>query len=301
MVSFFDVIAKNKLKSLLLMLIFGVLFAGIVFLADVLVGGGMFGFAIGVVIVLAYAVFSYFSGYKMVLAFTGAKEADKQQYKNLYDIVGGLASAMQIPAPKIYIVNDPNPNAFATGRNRKIAMVAVTSGLLAMMDRHELEGVLSHEMSHIADGDNQVMMIAVVFAGVIGLISAYARGMLFWGFGFGNRRNGEGSGYLLLIVLVLGLLAPIVALLIRLAISRSREYMADANGARITRAPNNLASALKKIQAYEKSPTAVPVAHANEVTASLYFASPFKASSIFNLFSTHPPIDVRIKKLESMY
>lgn len=294
MSSFFDEIHKNKLKSILLMLLFGALFGGIVFLFVFLLGGGPIAFGIGVVIIVLYAFVTYNYGSSLVLKMSRAQPADKKQYPQLYNIVEGLALASQIKIPSIYVINDPNPNAFATGKNKNHASIAVTTGLLSMMSKNELEGVIAHEMSHIYNNDIQFMLFAVVFAGVIGLMSAVLRN-LFW---FGNEREG---GILVLVGIVIGLLAPLFALLIRLAISRKREYMADANGARIIRQPEYLASALKKIQQYEQKPTATPVRNVNEMTAPLYFENPFKAKSIMNLFSTHPPIGERIKRLESMY
>ncbi len=296
MASFFDEIAVNKLKSLILMLIFIGFFSGIVYLFVTFFGGGLLAFIAGVVIILLYAAFVYFTGDKLTLKMAGAKEADKQQYSSLYSIVDGLASATQVPMPKVYIVTDPNPNAFATGRSRKISAVAVTTGLLTTMNKRDLEGVLAHEMSHIADGDVQFMMIAIVFAGVIGILAAVFRGMFLFG---GNSRNN--NGILLLIALAVGILAPIFALLIQLAISRRREYMADANGARITRDPQGLADALTKIKNYTASPGAQGVKAANEVNGSMYFANPFRGKSLMNIFSTHPPIDERINRLKKMY
>ncbi len=299
MASFFDEIARNRAKSVLLMLLFGLLFAGVIYAFVILLGGGVFGFLVGIIIIIVYAAFSYHLGYKMVLKFSGAKEADKSQYSSLYNMIEGLSAAAAIPMPKVYIIQDPNPNAFATGRNKKTSAIAVTSGLLSTMDRDELTGVLAHETSHIANNDIQFMTIAVIFAGVIGLIAAYARMMFFFGPSF--RNNNENGGIILLIALAIGLLAPLFAMLIRLSISRKREYMADANGARMTRAPMFLANALKKIQAYQNSPKPSPVKRANEVTAPMYFANPLSVKSISNLFSTHPPIEDRIKKLEEMY
>ncbi len=299
MTSFFDEIARNRLRSVILMLLFGALFTFVIYLFVLVLGGGPGGLIFGAVIVLFYAIFTYQFGSTMVLKLSGAKPADRKQYPILYDAVEGMAMASQIKVPDIYIINDPSPNAFATGKNKKHASVAVTSGLLSVMNKNELEGVLSHEMSHISDNDIQFMLFVVIFAGAIGMIAAVIRNLFFFGgLRGGGRRNG---GILVLIALVIGLLAPLFALLLRLAISRRREYMADANGARITRAPMFLASALKKIQQYDAKPNVQPVAHANEINASLYFANPFSASSIMNLFSTHPPIEDRIAKLEHMY
>jgi len=298
MASFFDEINRNRLKSVLLMLIFGAIFGAVVFLFVSLLGGGPFAFFIGVAMVVLYGLFSYEFGSAIVLKMSGAQVADKKQYPQLYNIVEGLAAAAQLKTPTIYIINDPSPNAFATGKNRANSSIAATTGLLSMMNKNELEGVLAHEMSHIANNDIQFMLFAVVFAGVIGLASAFIRNMFFWG-GFG--RDNRDSGLLVLVGFVIGLLAPLFALLLRLAISRRREYMADANGARITRAPMYLASALKKIQGYENKPNAAPVQHANEITQSLYFENPFNKDSFLNLFSTHPPIAERIRRLEHMY
>ena len=246
------------------MLLFGALFMAIVYIFVLFVGGGIFGLLLGLIIVLGYAAFTYFAGDKLVLKMSGAKPADQKQYPTLFSIVEGLALASQLPVPKIYVINDPSPNAFATGKNRKVSAIAVTSGLLSMMDRHELEGVLAHEMSHIYNNDIQFMMVAVVFAGAIGLIAALIRTtLLFGGVGMGGGRSRDNAGLIVIIGLVIGLLAPFIALLIRLAISRRREYMADANGARITRDPASLAHALKKIQAYSASPKTPPMKHVN--------------------------------------
>ncbi|MGD0729514.1 MAG: M48 family metallopeptidase [Candidatus Micrarchaeaceae archaeon] len=298
MASFFDQISKNRIGSIVLMLLFGALFAFIIYLVVALLGGGLIGLFIGIVIVLIYAIVVYTYGSKMVLKMSKAQLADRKQYPQLYNIVEELALASQLPMPTVYIVNDPSPNAFATGKNKKSASIAVTTGLLAMMNKNELEGVLAHEMSHIYNNDIQFMLYAVVFAGAIGILAAIIRSIFFFGVIGGERNNG---GLFVIIGLIIGLLAPLFALLIRLAISRKREYMADANGARVTRAPSYLASALKKIQSYEQKPAAAPVKNANEMTAPLYFENPLSKKSFMNLFSTHPPIEDRIEKLEHMY
>lgn len=297
MASYFDEIAKNRWKTIILFVLFGGLFMLLLFFLIWLFGGTLYILVLGAIAVVIYALISYFAGGRMILAISRAKPADQQQYPQLYSIIGDLAAANQIPMPKVYIIQDQNPNAFATGRGRKASAIAVTSGLLATMDKNELQGVIAHEISHIFENDIQYMMIAVAFAGAIGIISVFVRNIFFFG-GIGNNRNG---GLLILVGLVIGLLAPIIALLIRLAISRSREYTADANGARIIRNPQALASALKKIQAYTANPKATSVRSANEMTASLYFSNPFRASSVMNIFSTHPPIAERIKRLEAMY
>lgn len=300
MASFFDEIARNRLKSILLMCLFSLIFFFSIYIFVGAMGFGPFGLVIGAIVIVAYAAFAYFAGSKVVLAVSKAKVADKNQYPVLYDAVEGLAAASEIPMPTVYIINDPNPNAFATGRDKKHASIAVTSGLLQMMNKPELQGVIAHEMSHIYDNDIQFMMLAIVFAGVIGLLAAVIRNMFFFGFGGGNNRSG-GNAVFLVIAIVMSILAPLIAMLIRLAISRRREYMADANGARITRSPQSLASALSKIGEFSQKPNAPPVQHANDMTASLYFANPLSGKSIMNLFSTHPPIEERIAKLKAMY
>jgi heat shock protein HtpX len=300
MTSFFDEIARNRLKSLVLMAIFSLLFAGIIYAVVLLLGGGLFAFILGFALVIIYAAFTYYKGDRLVLAVSKAKEADPKQYQNLYSVVEGLALATQVKMPKVYVIDDPNPNAFATGRRSKPS-IAVTTGLLSIMNREELQGVIAHEISHVADNDIMVMTIAIAFAGVIGMIAAYVRMSLMFGMNLGGgRRNGD-SGLIVLVALLIGLLAPFFALLIRLAISRKREWMADANGARITRDPAALASALTKIQSYTSKPNAQGVRHANEVTAPMYFSNPFTGKSLMNLFSTHPPIEDRIAKLKQMY
>ncbi len=299
MASFFDEISNNNTKSIVLMGLFSLIFFLIIYLFVSFLGGGPFAILLGALIVIAYAAFSYFAGSKVVLAVSGAKKVQKSDYPVLFDAVEGLASASQIPMPEVYVINDPNPNAFATGRDKKHASIAVTSGLLSMMNKSELEGVIAHEMSHIYDNDIQFMMLAVVFAGAIGLFAAVIRNMFWFGGLGGNNRNG--NGVIVIVALVLSIIAPIIAMLVRLAISRSREYMADANGARITRSPQSLASALQKIEGYNSKPNAPAVKQANDMTASLYFSSPLSGKSIIGLFSTHPPIEERIKKLQAMY
>ena len=221
MASYFDEIARNKLKSVLLMCIFSVLFCAIIFVFVLALGGGPIAFAIGAIIVILYAAFSYYAGSKVVLKVSNAKPADRSQNPALYAAVEGLASAIQVPVPQVYIINDPSPNAFATGRDKKHAYVAVTSGLLSMMNKDELQGVIAHEMSHISDNDIQFMMLAIVFAGVIGLAAAYLRMMFMFG-GLGGGGGRGNNGLILIVALILSIIAPIVALLIRLAISRKR-------------------------------------------------------------------------------
>ena len=299
MASFFNEISANRSKSVLMLLVFFMLFMGIVYLFSFYFGLGAFGLVIGAALILLYAAFVYYAGDKVVLKMSNAKPADRSAYSTFYSAAEGLSAATQVPMPSLYVINDPSPNAFATGRGKKHASIAATTGLLQMMDRSELEGVISHEMSHIANNDILFMMVAVVFAGAIGILAALIRNVFYFGsFGERGRQNG---GFIILIAFVISLLAPLFALLLRLAISRRREYMADANGARITRDPSSLVSALTKISAYSGAPNSKQVKHANELTASMYFANPFTTKSLSNIFSTHPPIDERIKRLKGMY
>jgi heat shock protein HtpX len=197
--------------------------------------------------------------------------------------------------PRLYIIDDPIPNAFATGRDPKHASIAVTSGLLSMLKREELEGVVAHEMSHIANFDIRFAMVAIVFAGAIALLGEFAWRSLWFGFrGGGDRRERGGGALLIIIALAFVILTPIFAQIVRLALSRQREYLADANGARLTRYPEGLASALEKIKN-----ASIPTKSANDTTASLFFSNPFPNKFGF-LGSTHPPIDERIKRLRAM-
>ncbi len=290
-VSFFDAAAANKRNSVILIAVMFLLFLAVIAAISYIFDVGICGPALGFLFLLFYAVAVYYQGDKVILAISGAKEATRREYPFLYNVVEGLALASQIPVPKIYVINDESPNAFATGRDPEHASVAVTTGLLNMMKREELEGVIAHEISHIANFDIRFSMIAVVFAGAIALLGEFAwRSMRF---GFGGRKKG-GAGILILVALVFVILAPIFAQLVRFAISRQREYLADANGARLTRYPEGLASALEKIKK-----AGIPTKAATDTTASLYFSNPFPRKMSF-LTTTHPPLDDRVKRLRSM-
>jgi heat shock protein HtpX len=224
----------------------------------------------------------------------GAHPASREQYFDFYTTVENLAITAGLPMPKIYVIDDPSPNAFATGRDKNHAVVAVTTGLLTIMNKTELEGVIAHEMSHIGNKDMLVSTVAVVLVGFIAIISDMMVRMSF----FGGRRNNdrEGNGLFMIIGIVLAILAPIAATLIQLAISRKREYLADASGALLTRYPEGLASALEKINKY-----GTPMIKQSTAIAHLYIANPTGsgqfAKKVGNLFSTHPPIEERIKRL----
>ncbi|MFN7991576.1 MAG: M48 family metalloprotease [Candidatus Micrarchaeia archaeon] len=290
-ISFFDAIEANKRNSLILIAVIFFVFMLSVSALSYIFDFGICGPMLGFFALLLYTVIVYFQGDSIILALSGAREAKKEQYPFLYNVVEGLALACQIPMPRVYIMDDPSPNAFATGRDPAHSAIAVTSGLLSMMKREELEGVIGHEMSHIANYDIRFSMLAVVFVGAISLLGEFAwRTMSFGGRGDRDR----GGGALMIIALFFVILAPIFAQIVRLAISRQREYLADASGAKLTRYPEGLASALEKIKG-----ASIPTRAANDTTASLYFSNPFPQKIGF-LGSTHPPIDERIKRLRAM-
>lgn len=236
---------------------------------------------------------SYWFSDKLVLSMTGAKPATREEYFDLYTVTENLAITAGLPMPKLYVINDPAPNAFATGRDEKHAVVAATTGLLSMMNRTELEGVIAHELSHVKNKDMLVMTVAVVLAGFIAIIAdMFLRASMFGG---GDRDNGKGGALFAVIAIVGIILAPIAAQLIQLAISRRREYLADASGALLTRYPEGLASALQKIGAYAR-----PMRSANHATAHLFIGNPFGAGAgkfVNGLFATHPPVEERVKRL----
>lgn len=284
--------STNKYKTWALMLTFLLVVIGL---------GWFFSWYYGNPSILVFAVifsigmniFSYWYSDSIALKTAGAKEASEDQYPNLHDIVENLAMTAGLPKPDIYVIQESAPNAFATGRNPDNAAVAVTTGLLDRLERKELEGVIAHELAHIGNRDILISTVAVVLVGFIALISdMFLRAQLF-GFGSDRGRN----GWVAIIGIILAILSPLIATLIRMAISRKREFMADASGALLTRYPDGLASALEKISSYDKE-----VDRATNATAHLYFANPFGGSGgasgfIHKLFSTHPPTEERIIRL----
>ncbi|KKW35566.1 zinc metalloprotease HtpX [Candidatus Adlerbacteria bacterium RIFCSPHIGHO2_01_FULL_54_23] len=249
--------------------------------------------AVAVIFAAAMNVASYWFSDKIVVAAARARPADERQYADLHNIIENLSITAGLPKPRVYIIEDPAPNAFATGRNAKHAVVAVTTGLLQTLDKNELEGVIAHELSHVGNKDMLVSTVVVVLVGVVTIVSdIFLRTSIF---GRGNREE-RGNPILAVIAIAFVVLAPIVATLLQLAISRKREFLADASGALLTRYPEGLANALRKISGYN-----APMLHANTATAHLYISNPFgpraAAGGLAKLFMTHPPIEERIKAL----
>jgi heat shock protein HtpX len=252
---------------------------------------------IAVVIAVATNFYAYWASDKLVLSLNHARPATREEFFDFYTVTENLCITAGLPAPKLYVVDDPAPNAFATGRDETHAVVCATTGLLGMMTRPELEGVIAHELSHIKNRDMLLMTVAVVLAGFVAIVANIFLRMSFWG---GGRRDDNGNGNALMMILaVVGIvLAPVAAKLIELAVSRRREYLADASGALLTRYPEGLASALGKINAY-----GAPMRNANLATAHLFIGDPFGAKAqgsagwIERMFSTHPPVKDRIQAL----
>lgn len=260
---------------------------------------GIAGYIFFALFIIGYNIILYYNADKIALTATGSVPADPDEFKQLHNVVEEIAIAAGVPKPKVYITPSPGPNAFATGRNPQNASMAVTTGLLEIMNREELQGVVAHEMAHIRNYDILLMTVVASIGGVIILLRDFFLRSLFWG---GrkreSRRNSGRTGLVLLVIgLVLAIIAPIFVALIRSAISRQREYLADASGAYITRYPQGLAQALNKLKnGYE------PLARASQSNAHLFIASPFGKDRFdaSGLFATHPPIDQRIERLNSL-
>lgn len=290
---FYTEIRNNNFKTYLLLFFFFIFVILIAIALKYIFSFSGFGilFFAGVLAII-YALIGYYSGDKIVLSTSRAKPADEQQFMHLHNVVEGLAIAAGIPKPKVYVINDDSPNAFATGRDPDHASVAVTTGLLKTLNREELEGVIGHELSHIRNRDIRVMTIVTVLFGLISMASDIALRSLLWG---GGNNDNNNNSIMLIVAIVFVVLAPIVAMMIQMAISRKREFLADASSAQLTRYPQGLANALKKI-----SQTSKPVAVATKGTAHMYIANPLRGRQFSKLFDTHPPIQERISKLESM-
>ena len=301
----YEQIAANKRKTVLL--IFGaiVLLGAVGYVLGLWYGSGIYGLVGAVALAVVLSLGSFFGGDRLVLASTRAREVTPQEQPRLHNIVEGLSIAAGIPKPRVYLIPEQAPNAFATGRNPEHSSVAVTEGLLATMNRVELEGVIGHELSHVVDRDILVGTVVATLVGAVVLISEFFMRSWWWG-GVRGRRGGDRSGggveaIVFAVGLVLLVLAPIIGQIVRLAVSRQREFLADAEGALLTRYPPGLASALRKIGAA----SGIPMRSANNATAHLWLNQPSRIQGegmgpLEKLFSTHPPIEERIRRLEEM-
>jgi heat shock protein HtpX len=295
----YDRISANKRETWLLMFLFVVLIgatvtiiayaAGMPLVVTPFVFGGL----------AIYALFSYYASSSVALSVSGARQVDVTEEPELYRIVENLSIGSGLPMPRVYVIEDSAPNAFATGRDPKHASVAATRGLIDKLDKSELEAVMAHEMSHVGNYDIRVMTITVVLIGLVALLADFFLRWTWFGAGrrSGNRDKGGGMAIIALVAIVFAIVAPIIGKLIQLAISRKREYLADASGALLCRNPDALARALEKISGDQE-----PLEAANKATAHMYISNPLKehASLLNNAFSTHPPIEERIRLLRAM-
>lgn len=289
-------ISSNKIRSVALIVLFIFFICLIAYVYGEATGGdGFYLLPFAGVFAFSSAFVGYFYSDKMVLGISKAKELKHDDNPKIYHLVENLCIAAGLPTPKIYIIEDTAPNAFATGRNPNKAVIALTTGIIEKLNKAELEGVIAHELSHIKNYDMRVMTVAVIFAGIIALLSDW---FLRWSIysKHGSDKGGNQVQALMIVIgLVLAILSPLIATLIKLAISRKREYLADASAAMLTRYPEGLASALEKIGADKELLEA-----ANKATAHLYIANPLKGKFSSKLFSTHPPIEERVRMLRGM-
>jgi len=297
----YDRIGQNRRTTFLLLAVFVALLAGLSIAIGIILGLPYPYAPVLIVPFLIFAGISYYSSANIALRISGAREVTKEQEPELYRTVENLCIGAGLPMPKVYVIEDGSPNAFATGRDPRHAAVAVTRGLLQKLDKLEIEGVIAHELSHIGNEDTKIMTLVVVLVGIAALMADFALRLTFWGAGSRSSNRGKGGGAAVAIIYALAILAviltPIAAQLIRFAVSRQREYLADASGALLTRNPDGLARALEKISADPD-----PLEVANKATAHLYISNPLRehASFLNNLFSTHPPIEDRVRLLRAM-
>ena len=297
----FDQIACNKRKTWILLLVFFLLLTLVGYAVGYLfMRSGLGGMIIALIIGLIYALTMIFQSTEIVMSMNGAREVDEQTAPDLYHVVEDMAMVAQIPMPRVFIIEDSSLNAFATGSNPQNAAVAATSGLLAIMNREELEAVMGHEVSHIRNYDIRISTIAVALASAITLLSSMAGRMMWWG-GAGRRRSdndrdGNGLEIIMLIISLLAIvLAPLAATLVQLAISRQREFLADASSVELTRNPQGMINALRKLENSEPMHQ-----HVDDASSALYINDPKKGGGLQKLFYTHPPISERIERLKHM-
>lgn len=293
-------IDSNKRRSVILVVCFFIFVLALGWLFGYLTESGWLGIIIAAIIAIGMTLLSYFAGDKVALTTAGAREIkNKDDYPYVWRMVENLAITAGLPTPKIYIIDDQALNAFATGRDPQHASLALTTGLINSLENEELEGVIAHELSHVKNYDIRLMMIVIVLVGTVALLADILIRIQF--FGGGRRDRSEGNNqvaiFFILAGLLLAILSPLIAKLIQLAISRKREYLADANAALLTRYPEGLARALEKINQNSQ-----PLKRANNATSHLYIANPFSGSKkwLARAFSTHPPIEERIKALQNM-
>jgi heat shock protein HtpX len=286
----YEQISSNKRRTVVLLISFLLILWGLAFLISKATGNPGMLFYIGI-FSIGYAIISYFRGSRWALAVNGAKEIEKKDDPRLWRTVENLAITDGLPMPKVYVMEDPAPNAFATGRDPHHAIVCATRGLLQIMNDSELEGVMAHELGHVQNYDVRVNTLAFALVGVISLIADFFLRFMFWG---GDREE-RGNSQLAILALVAAIIAPLAATLLQLSISRRREYLADATGALATRYPEGLARALEKLESVSTA-----TKRQNTSTAHMFFANPLKGHSFLNLFSTHPPIEARVKALREM-
>ncbi len=283
-------IAKNKRNTVFIIILFVLIIGGLGLLAAYIYRDISI-VIITLVVAIAYAVFQYFAASSQALTLSGARQITKDDNPRLYRIVENLSITTGTPMPKVYIINDPAPNAFATGRDPEHASVAATTGILELLDDSELEGVMAHEIGHVQNYDIRVSMIVFGLVVAVGFISDMLLRLSFFG-GRGNNNNNGGGMITLVLGLAAFIIAPLVAAIVQAAISRQREYLADATGALTTRHPDALASALEKLGAYGR-----PMRKQNSTMAHMWIADPTKPGLMDRLFSTHPPIADRVKRL----
>jgi len=292
-------ITANKRKTWLIIFLFVIFITTILFVYGKASGYGLGYAGIGLIFSGIMAFSSYYYSDKMILGMSNAKQIQKKDNPLLFRTVENLCIGAGIPMPKIYIIDDSAINAFATGRDLKHSVVCVTTGCLDRLNKAELEGVIAHELSHVRNYDIRLMAIVVILVGLVALVGDFFMRSLWFGTGREKNERDNSQGLFLLVGIIFAILSPIIATLIQLAVSRKRELLADASGALLTRYPEGLASALEKIKADTQ-----PLEVANNATAHLYIANPFKGkikgSWFSNLFNTHPPIEERIKILRSM-
>jgi heat shock protein HtpX len=295
MMNLWTQVDSNKRKSLLFVALFIILVIGLGWLFSVAYNSLAI-LVIAIVIALVQSFLSFFGGDSLVLSMSGAREIAKSDAPQLWNAVENISITAGLPMPKVYLIEDEAPNAFATGRDPQHASIAVTTGLMKTLTKTELEGVVAHEMSHIGNFDIRLMMVITILVSVVALLSN-----IFIRTRFIGRRDNEGGGILIVFALIAAILSPLIATIVQLAISRKREFLADADGALLTRYPEGLASALEKISKYD-----LPVERVNPSTSHLYIANPLggeenKKQSFFSkLFSTHPPAEERIKILRGL-